>query len=116
MVLSSAMCTQALGVCSVPAACASRKAGMDTPSIRPPEAMALVLRKLRREVEAIVLMVCSSGLADHGGGILDGRAHAPISAAATQVAAHGFVDLGVARVVVLRQQRRGAHQLAGLAV
>src|SRR6059058_1270011 len=117
MVLSSAMCTHAFGVCSVPAACASRSPGMATASISPPEAMAVVLRKSRREAEvALVFMASSSGLADHGGGILDGRLDAPVRAAAAQVAAHGFVDLLVARIRVLREQRRGTHQLPGLAI
>ncbi len=39
-----------------------------------------------------------------------------IRAAAADVAAHDFIDIGIARLFVFREQRRGGHDLAGLAV
>src|SRR5437899_12805686 len=41
---------------------------------------------------------------------------AHVCAAATEIAAHGLVDLGIGRFFVLRQQARGAHDLARLAI
>src|SRR6185437_11361740 len=52
----------------------------------------------------------------HAGGVLDRRADALIGAAAADVAAHGEIDVGVGRLGGLGQERRGAHQLPGLAV
>src|SRR4051812_3363600 len=112
--LSSEMCTHAFGVRSVPAACALRWATMEKPTIRPPVIAAVVLMKSRREGSAMLFICFPLGLGGaHGGGrILDGRANAVVGAAAAHVAAHRGVDVGIARVLVLRQQRRGAHQLA----
>src|SRR5437773_8573045 len=50
------------------------------------------------------------------GRVLDGRADACIGATAANVARHRLVDIGVGRRGVLRQQRGGGHDLAGLAV
>ena len=43
-------------------------------------------------------------------------ANAHIGGAAADVAAHRRVDVRIARILALRQQRAGAHDLAGLAV
>src|ERR1700752_4001435 len=50
------------------------------------------------------------------GSRLDGGGDALIAAAATDVAAHRVVDLGLGRVLRRRQQRGGLHDLAGLAI
>src|SRR5688572_25116447 len=102
------MCTQALGVCTMPAASTSVPVTL-TPSIRPPVAMPEVCRKVRRDTppcNVVVVMAFSrSGLAHLGGRGLDRGADARVGAAAAEVAAHRGVDVGVARVLVLRQQR-----------
>src|SRR2546422_3249377 len=48
--------------------------------------------------------------------VLDGRADARIGATAANVARHRLVDIAVGGRRVLRQQRGGGHDLAGLAV
>src|SRR2546426_8248830 len=48
--------------------------------------------------------------------VLDGRADARIGATAANVARHRLVDIAVGGRGVLRQQRGGGHDLAGLAV
>src|SRR5450830_840665 len=107
------MWTQALGVYSVPAACASTiMPGRLTPSVRPPPTSAVTLRKSRR----VVVMAISSGLAHFRGGALDGGADAVVGAATANVAAHGVFDVGIAGVLVGAQQRGGTHQLARLAI
>src|SRR6185436_3759943 len=113
MVLSSAMCTQAFGVYSMPAALASETApGSATPSIRPPLVSAELCRKPRRVRLVILVMAVSSGLVlQVRGRALDRGADAWVGAAATDVAAHRGVDLGIARVLVRLQQRGRAHQL-----
>src|SRR5450830_330104 len=98
MVLSSAICTHALGVCNVPAACASTTA--------------VTLRKSRR----VVVMIFSSGLTHFRSGALDGGTNAVIGAAAANIAAHGVFDVCVARIFVCAQQGCGAHQLSRLAI
>src|SRR5256885_12181688 len=50
------------------------------------------------------------------GGVLDGGANANVGGAATDVAVHGEIDVAVARLRCLAQQRDGAHHLPGLAV
>src|SRR5215475_1523381 len=47
---------------------------------------------------------------------LDGGGDPLIAAAATDVAAHGVVDLALRRVFVGSEQRSGLHDLAGLAI
>ena len=47
---------------------------------------------------------------------MDGGADAAVGAAATDVAGHGVVDVGVTGRRVARQQRGGGHDLARLAV
>src|SRR6185369_7466922 len=118
MVLSSAIWTHALGVYSVPAALApSRPARVsETPINSPPEVMAVVLRKSRRDVSAMWFIGFSSGLAHRSGGVLDGGAHPGIGAATADVAAHRGIDVRVGRILVGGKQSGGAHELAGLAV
>src|SRR5580704_12833909 len=50
------------------------------------------------------------------GGALDGAEDARISAATADIAIHVANDVVAARILVGRQQRRGLHDLAGLAV
>src|SRR6185503_19123838 len=120
MTLSSLMCTQALGVCTMPAARAGPDA-IDTPINKPPAETALeALMKERRETVRACVMVVSwrSGLgAAHLGGCgLDRGAHPDIGAAAADVARHRLIDIRITRVLVARQQRGRAHQLAALTV
>src|SRR5262249_16814066 len=49
-------------------------------------------------------------------GELDRLADAYIGSAAADVAAHGIVDVGIGRVRLASQQRRGGHDLSRLAV
>jgi len=48
--------------------------------------------------------------------LFDRLADANIGAAATDVAGHRIVDIGIARVWIARQQRGCGHDLAGLAI
>src|SRR3974390_1269145 len=57
-----------------------------------------------------------SGSLDARGRILDGGADLVVGPAAADVAAHRFVDVGVAGRAVLREESRRAHDLPGLAV
>src|SRR5882672_3513190 len=105
------MCTHALGVCTSPAARAGPLA-IDTPISRPPADTApeALMNERRETVCACVILVSSGLAAAHFGGCrLDGRTHAHIGAAAADVARHRAVDVGVARVLVLGQQRRRTH-------
>src|SRR5712671_4788869 len=49
-------------------------------------------------------------------GLFDRFANADIGAAAADIAGHRVVDIGIARMWIARQQRRGGHDLARLAV
>ena len=44
------------------------------------------------------------------------RANPLIGSTATEVAVHRFIDLGIGRLRVLREERRGRHDLSALAV
>src|SRR5882672_732674 len=57
-----------------------------------------------------------SGSFHRRGRVLDRRANLVVGSAAADVAAHGLVDVGVARRAVLRDERSRAHDLAGLAI
>ena len=59
-----------------------------------------------------------AGVAPRGelGGALDAGANADVRRAATQVAGHRAVDVGVGRMRVAFEQRRRGHDLAGLAI
>src|SRR5579872_1869344 len=101
----------------VPAAMASGlNSGSTMASISPPAVAADVFRKSRREVDILVMISLLRSLVHFRGCRLDRGADAVIGATTAQVAAHRVVDVGIARILVLRQQRRCAHQLAGLAV
>ena len=49
-------------------------------------------------------------------GPLDGTDDARVGGAATEIAGHAVDDLLLGRIRILRKQRRGLHDLAGLAV
>src|SRR3989442_15397720 len=73
-----------------------------------PEASAPVLTKSRRVMEAVMSHLL--------GRAVDGGANTLVGAAATDVAAHGGIDVRVRRRRVLGEQGRGRHELARLAV
>src|SRR5882724_7262530 len=118
-VLSGLTTTQALT--SVPGAVAASADPMNgslNPSASPPPAAAVPTMNLRREtlvVLSVFFMVVSSGLLRHVGGHMHARADALIGAAAADIR-HGRVDVGVGGIGVFLQQRRGRHDLSGLAV
>src|SRR5437879_10197887 len=78
---------------------------------RPPPKAAPALRKPRRSSRGVGKL---SGMVDppSGHGAVDRCADALISAAATDIAGHGSVDLGVARLRRAGEQRRRRHDLA----
>src|SRR6478672_10797632 len=85
------------------AACAS--SGRRTPTTRPPVKAALLIRKSRRSVRMEVVMSASSrGFR----GEMDRIAHTRVCPAAADVG-HGGIDVGIARVLVLLEQRGGGH-------
>src|SRR5438309_6224029 len=106
------------------AAAASSAVGSMRLSIRPPPVAAAACSRLRRErledrsvvtarsAPALTVMIASSGLR----GLLDGFADSHVGPAAADVARHRIVDVGISRVWVAGEQRRGGHGLAGLAV
>src|SRR6516225_4801931 len=112
---SASTLTKALATSAGPAffGFAAAKAGIWTASVSP----AAPSMKRRRLMLAIpVSMARSSGLGQPVGGVVDRGADAHVGRAATDVAAHRLVDVFVARLRIARQQRRGAHDLARLAV
>jgi hypothetical protein len=48
--------------------------------------------------------------------VVDGVANAEVGGTTAEIAGHGFVDIGVAGVRFLSEQRGGRHNLSGLAV
>lgn len=60
--------------------------------------------------------MASSRLSQSLGGFVDGGADANISRATAEVPSHGFVDVGIRRIVILFKQCHGAHDLARLAI
>src|SRR5215472_16725860 len=98
-------------------------------SMRPPPAAAPACRKPRRErpiaddarlrAEAPAMgcaRVMSAPLPVRLRGQLDRVANPHIGAAATDVAGHRIVDVGIAGMRIAGEQRRRGHDLAGLAV
>src|SRR5690606_20676218 len=86
--------------------------------MRPPPARPERRRKERRS-SVVVSMVGSSGSGVGGGesgGLLDALADAGVGTAAAEVAGHGAVDVGIARLRVVGEEGGGGHDLAGLAV
>src|ERR1700728_2160127 len=49
-------------------------------------------------------------------GVVDGIANAEVGGTTAKIAGHGLVDIGVAGVRFLSEQRGGRHNLSGLAV
>src|SRR5712675_474553 len=74
---------------------------------RPPPTAAPALRKLRRSSRI--------GRLPLGCGAVDRSANALVRAAAADVAGHGCVDVGIARLRGGGEQRRGRHDLPRLA-
>src|SRR5438034_902200 len=118
-VLSGLTTTQALtSVAAAVAASADAMNGSLNPSARPPPAAAEPTMNLRRErfvARVVFFMVAPLGLLDHVGGHVHASADALVGAAAADVG-HRGVDIGVARLGILLEQRSGRHDLPGLAV
>src|SRR6185436_6228443 len=116
-VSSGRITTQALISPAAPCAAAvltSGESGMWKPTTSAPAVAADEPRKRRRETEAVVLIVLSpSGLAGLGRH-MDCGAHAVVGAATADVG-HRVVDVTVARLRFLLQQRGRCHQHARLA-
>src|ERR1700761_2221207 len=142
--LSGAVVTRGVGAaelcCASRVAAALAKAGKRSVSSIAPPAVALALRKLRRDVRPAdedarpaesgsveagerrswdmalrpLLRVCGAQVGP--GGMLDGFLNAQVCAAAANVAIHRRDDVIVARRRRTLQQRRGRHDLAGLAI
>src|SRR2546426_9393323 len=83
-------------------------AGTWKPMTRPAPATLAVSRNSRR-------LICAALMSRSLGGAMDGGADALVGAAATD-AGHRRVDVGVRRVRILCEQRRGGHDLPRLAV
>src|SRR5688572_19606521 len=98
-------------VVAAPAAGDWARTGRRKPSRMPPESAA-VPRKSRREGRSAI----SGPLSHAGRRLLDRRADALIGAAATDIPAHGRVDVGIRRVSLLGEQGGRAHDLPALAV
>src|SRR5262249_9391992 len=123
---SRPMRMKALGAKLAAAAAADGSVGNTTLSSSPPPAAALAARNVRRESlpggmarEVQRSMNMAASLTVGAGGLrrlLDGVANPHIGAAATDVAGHGVVDVGVGRLRLVDQERRRRHDLAGLAV
>src|SRR3984893_17906271 len=112
---------------------AALTAGRWNPISRPPPAAALTLRKVLRETPPSdakpasslatfgirlrpILGFLPSALSTVLRRLLDSGTDALIGATATDVAGHGRIDIGVAGVRIVRQQRGRRHDLARLAV
>src|SRR5579872_508657 len=81
----------------------------------PPTAAAEPMKRRRPSLRLVRLLIAASlRLAVAGRGV-DRGADARVGAAAADVR-HGVVDVGVGRLRVLLEQRRGRHDLARLAV
>src|SRR5262245_53516510 len=107
--------TQAL--ISVPAAAwvAAPATPKRMPRASPPLAATELTMNLRREVDWMVMVVSRSGFLRHVGGHVHRRPDALVGAAAADVG-HRLVDVRVGRLGFFREERRGGHDLAGLAV
>src|SRR5262245_41046326 len=89
--------------------------------IMPPPLRALTRRKERREIFLVMAppLLCRGARGLRGrqrGGLLDRLTNSRVGAAATEVAAHAGVDLRVAWLGRLGEQRRRRHDLPCLAV
>src|SRR5881296_3846950 len=83
-------------------------AGRWKPRTRPAPATPAASRNSRR-------LICAALMSRSLRGAMDGGADALVGAAATDVG-HGRVDIGVRGMRILREQRRGGHDLPRLAV
>src|SRR3989449_5817591 len=83
-------------------------AGTWKPMTRPAPATLAVSRNSRR-------LICAALMSRSLGGAMDGGADALVGAAATDVG-HRRVDVGVRGMRILREQRRGGHDLSRLAI
>src|SRR3989441_3806938 len=107
---SAAMRSHAFGAKGAAAARATRRpaAGRWKPMTRPAPATPAASRNSRP-------LICAALMSRSLRGAMDGGADALVGAAATDVG-HGRVDIGVRGMRILREQRRGGHDLPRLAV
>src|SRR6478736_4311932 len=116
IVPSGAMVTKALSGAALAEPVAARTTpGIVAESMSPPPASTLARSRVRRET-LMVLESSDIGRGSFLGGHLDGLADAAVTGAAADVALHRLVDLVLARIGVLGEQRARGHQLAGLAI
>src|SRR5439155_3066473 len=116
-VSSGLMTTHALTSAGTPCAAArltSGESGTWKPTTSAPAVAAEEPMKRRRETGAMACVMSVSSCLVRLGGQVDRGAHAVVGAAAADVG-HRVVDVGVARVGLLLQQRGGRHQHARLA-
>src|SRR5205807_8903595 len=87
---------------------------------RAPPPAAPTFRKVRRDRPLATTEIRMSGSLHRGGlrlrCVLDRGANAQIGAAAADVAGHGRVDIGIAGMLIVGQQRGRGHDLSRLAV
>src|SRR5215217_9639730 len=117
---SAATCTKTLGRSSgadfTPGAAASADTVGTSPRARPPTERLSPSRKERRVNTTGCWLIASSLLrVRHARGLLHGRADARVRPTAAEVARERLVDVRVRGLGLLRQQRRRAHELPGLA-
>src|SRR6266850_6231853 len=86
----------------------SPRAGRPKPSNKPPPMAPLAVRKCRRFISRLHFR--------DTGSLLDGSADTRIGAAAADVAGHGAVDVGIARLGVYGEQGARRHDLPRLTV
>src|SRR5271156_1202671 len=117
--LSGSMRMKAFGAKSalVSAAKAGASRGMETPSMKPAPATTVAFTIARRvNVRVDEDRVMGKPPSGQTRSLLDGGADAHVGAAAANVSGHRRVDVSVVRVGRFREQRRGGHDLSGLAV
>src|SRR6267378_3872432 len=86
----------------------SPRVGRPKPSNTPPPMALVAVRKCRRFISRLRFR--------DAGSLLDGSANTRIGAAAADVAGHGAVDVGIARLGVCGEQRARRHDLPRLTV
>src|SRR5271169_229509 len=90
------------------------RAGTNSAATTRPPVASKPFRKPRRLTFSMVAW--TDVMSRSRGSRLDGGGDALVAAAAADVAAHGIVDLRLGGVFVRPQERRGLHDLAGLAI
>src|SRR5450830_673779 len=93
--------------------------GRMKPTSSPPPAAAPTRRKRRRDGDTLVFassFMNPMAFSLFGRGDLDRGADTSIGTAATDIAGHGIVDIGIGRLRRSVQQRGGGHHLTGLTV